>query len=164
MCSLFVFSYDFTLILKFHEVCNSFRTVQTQTNICVKFLTRKTMYTNIAVTLDIFCIRPFALHCPQPEKDKQNVDFAPLWKNLCGRPCLRHISSADDSLDQQSLIDWFLYRSQWIASIGVRRRVKSRTFSRKWWIRGLYVFAWGGDLRLCRGGLTFKFDKNSTNL
>jgi len=29
--------------------------------------------------------------------------------------------------------------------------------------RGLYVCVWGA-LRSCRGGLTFKFDKNSTNL
>jgi len=28
----------------------------------------------------IFCIRPFALHRQQPEKDKQNVDFAPSGK------------------------------------------------------------------------------------
>jgi len=45
------------------------------------------MYTTVAVTLDFFCIRPFALHRQQPEKDKQNVDFAPPWKNFCGRPC-----------------------------------------------------------------------------
>jgi len=44
------------------------------------------MYATVAVTLDIFCIRPFALHCPQPEKGKQNIDFAPSWKNVCGRP------------------------------------------------------------------------------
>jgi len=34
------------------------------------------MYTTVAVTLDIFCIRPFAMYRQQPEKDKQNVDFA----------------------------------------------------------------------------------------
>jgi len=28
------------------------------------------------------CERPFALHCQQPEKDKQNVDVAPLEKFL----------------------------------------------------------------------------------
>jgi len=46
------------------------------------------VYATVAVTLGIFCIRPFALHCQQPEKDRQtqNVDFAPLWKNSCGRP------------------------------------------------------------------------------
>jgi len=38
------------------------------------------MYTAVAVTLDIFCIRPFALHRQQPEKDNQNVDFAPPGK------------------------------------------------------------------------------------
>jgi len=27
-----------------------------------------------------FCVRPFALHCQQTEKDKQNVDFAPPAK------------------------------------------------------------------------------------
>jgi len=27
------------------------------------------------------------LHCPQPEKDKQNVEIAPPWKNFCARPC-----------------------------------------------------------------------------
>jgi len=30
MFSLFVFLYDFTLILKIHKVCNSFRTLLTQ--------------------------------------------------------------------------------------------------------------------------------------
>jgi len=30
--------------------------------------------------LDIFCVRPFALHRQQTEKDKQNVDFAPPGK------------------------------------------------------------------------------------
>ena len=28
----------------------------------------------------------FVLHRQQPEKDKKNVDFAPPWKNFCGRP------------------------------------------------------------------------------
>jgi len=32
------------------------------------------MYTTVAVTLDIFCIRPFALH------RQKNVDFAPPGK------------------------------------------------------------------------------------
>ena len=26
---------------------------------------------------EAFCVRPFALHRQQPEKDKQNVDFVP---------------------------------------------------------------------------------------
>jgi len=30
----------------------------------------------------VFCECPFALHDGQPEKDKQNVDFAPLEKFL----------------------------------------------------------------------------------
>jgi len=28
----------------------------------------------------VFCVRPFALHREQPEKDKQNVDIAPQGK------------------------------------------------------------------------------------
>ena len=28
------------------------------------------------------CVRPFALHRQQPDKDMQNVDFFPPWKNL----------------------------------------------------------------------------------
>jgi len=32
----------------------------------------------------VFCERPFALQREQPEKDKQNVDFAHPWKNFCG--------------------------------------------------------------------------------
>ena len=39
-----------------------------------------------------WCIRPFVLHREQPEKDKQNIDFAPTWKNFCGRPCSQAIS------------------------------------------------------------------------
>jgi len=34
----------------------------------------------VAVTLHIFCVRPFALHRQQTEKDKQNVDFGPPEK------------------------------------------------------------------------------------
>jgi len=30
--------------------------------------------------------RPFALHCQQPEKDKQNSDIAPPRKSFCGHP------------------------------------------------------------------------------
>jgi len=30
-----------------------------------------------------FCVRQCAWHCQQPETDKQNVVFAPPWKNLC---------------------------------------------------------------------------------
>jgi len=33
-----------------------------------------------------FCERPFALHCQQPENDKQNFDVVLRWKNFCGRP------------------------------------------------------------------------------
>jgi len=35
----------------------------------------------------VFCERPFALHRPQTEKDKQNFSVVPTWKNFCGRPC-----------------------------------------------------------------------------
>jgi len=40
------------------------------------------LYVTVAITLDIFCVRPFALHLlrQQTEKDKQNVDFAPPGK------------------------------------------------------------------------------------
>jgi len=43
------------------------------------FLIGKTLYVTFAITLDIFCVRPFALHLlrQQTEKDMQNVDFAP---------------------------------------------------------------------------------------
>jgi len=53
-------------------------------------------YGNIEHSL--FCIRPFALHRQQPEKDKQNVAFASPWKNFCGRPCSPLLKSAIFSL------------------------------------------------------------------
>jgi len=37
---------------------------------------------------EAFCVRLFVLYHQQPEKHKQNVNFAPPWKNFCGRPCL----------------------------------------------------------------------------
>ena len=36
----------------------------------------------------MFCKRPFALQCEQPQKDKQNVDVAPHWKNVFRHPWL----------------------------------------------------------------------------
>jgi len=29
-----------------------------------------------------FCVRPFAMHRRQSEKDNQNVEFAPPWKSF----------------------------------------------------------------------------------
>jgi len=57
----------------------------------------KTLYVNVAVTLEFFCVRPFALHRQQTEKDKQNVDYAPPWKNFCGRPWLWPVRSYPDA-------------------------------------------------------------------
>ena len=37
-----------------------------------------------------FCEGPFSLHRSLPEK--QNVDIARPWKNVCGRPCLEHFA------------------------------------------------------------------------
>jgi len=42
------------------------------------------MYATVAVLLDSFVY--VHLHCQQPEKDKQNVNLVPPWKNFCGRP------------------------------------------------------------------------------
>ena len=39
----------------------------------------------------MFCERPYAFHCQQPEHDKQNVDVAPLEKFL-RTPMLHYIS------------------------------------------------------------------------
>jgi len=39
-----------------------------------------------------FCQRAFALHRWQNGKDKENVEFAPTWQNVCGRPCLQFSS------------------------------------------------------------------------
>jgi len=36
-----------------------------------------------------FSESPFALHCQQPENDKENVNSAPARKNFCGRPWTR---------------------------------------------------------------------------
>ena len=55
----------------------------------------------VAVTLDMFCVRPFALHRQQTEKDKQNVDFAPPWKIFCGRPCLWVVFTGDGSRNKE---------------------------------------------------------------
>jgi len=63
----------------------------TKTNICSEENTVCNCCRNIEHFL--FCIRPFALHRQQPEKDKQNVDFAPPWKNICGRPCQQRLST-----------------------------------------------------------------------
>ena len=52
------------------------------------------------MTLDIFCVRPFALHRQQTEKDKQNVDFALPWKNFCGRPCRCLAPGARDRIER----------------------------------------------------------------
>jgi len=49
-----------------------------------------------------FCIRQFALHRQQPEKYKQNVDFAPLWKNFCGRPWWGNVKSFTKILKEQA--------------------------------------------------------------
>jgi len=48
----------------------------------VKYSYKEALYATVGVTLDIFffCIHQFALHRQQPEKDKQNVDFAPPGK------------------------------------------------------------------------------------
>jgi len=50
----------------------------------VKYSYKEALYATVGVTLDIFffCIHQFALHRQQPEKDKHNVDFAPLEKFL----------------------------------------------------------------------------------
>jgi len=72
----------------------------TQTNIFLvqNFLRGKTLYATVAVTLGIFfvvcrkgeafCVRPFALHCQQHEKDKQNVVFASPLEKLLRTPML----------------------------------------------------------------------------
>jgi len=82
MCSLFVFSWDFTLILKIHKVYDS---------LSVKCSYKENTACNCCRNVGhfLFCIRAFALHLQQPETDKQNADFAHLWKNFCRRPCMQ---------------------------------------------------------------------------
>jgi len=57
------------------------------------FLTRKTLHATVSVTVDIsfFVYVNLRLHRLQPGKDKQNVTFAPPWKNFCGCPCLQRV-------------------------------------------------------------------------
>jgi len=38
------------------------------------------VYVTVAVTLDVFCLRPLAFHRQKTEKDKQNFDFSPPGK------------------------------------------------------------------------------------
>jgi len=73
MCSLFVFSWHFTLILKIHKVYDS---------LSVKCSYKENTACNCCRNVEhfLFCIRAFALHLQQPEKDKQNVDFAHPWE------------------------------------------------------------------------------------
>jgi len=62
----------------------------TKTNICSlqSFLARKTLNAIVDVTMGIFFFVYVHLRCiaNNLKKDKQNVDFAPPWKNFCGRP------------------------------------------------------------------------------
>jgi len=63
------------------------------------FLTRKTLYATVAVTMDIFFLyTSICVASPTTRKKyNQNVDFAPPpWKNFCGRPCSKtHITGAN---------------------------------------------------------------------
>jgi len=43
----------------------------------------------LGTVMKAFSERPFALHCQQPENDKENVNSAPAWKNFCGSPWSR---------------------------------------------------------------------------
>jgi len=73
MCSLFEFSWDFTLILKIHKVSDS---------LSVKFSHKENTASNYCRNVEhfLFCTHPFVLHRQQPEKDKQNADLASPWK------------------------------------------------------------------------------------
>jgi len=74
MCSLFVFSYDFTLTLKIHKVCKSFRTMLTQvlkypcslkqTFAQCEVSYKENMCATVAVTLDIFLYTPICIALP----------------------------------------------------------------------------------------------------
>jgi len=85
---------------QFSKICDGCQKV----HLCGKFVHRSTwkrfqnrcewsVCFHVALSLwfrnsKAFCEHPFALQRQQPEKDKQNVDVAPPWKNFCGRPWL----------------------------------------------------------------------------
>ena len=60
--------------------------------------------------------------------------------------------------------DFGLVTSACKREVQMVHRTRTRTVARKLSIGKLYVCVWGGALHSCRGGLTFKFDNNSTNL